>query len=294
MWSAWATDKWTTDPYMHWFNDRVNEQGKAVNLSIKYIGGPEVFPNTEGMEALRGGLIDMAFTASVYHIGLVPEADAMKLSQLRPWEERESGAYDLMNEFHQKQANAYYLWRIPHNGYFRLYLNVLREKPDLTGLKIRSTPAYDPLVKAIGGTTLRMAPPEVYTALERNIVDGYGWPAVGIADRKWEEVTKYMWGPRFYCSPTGVWVNLDKWNGLSEEHRAFLTKMAIEAERDAALLWDKDMEEDRALLLKAGLKEIKFSPEDEKYYLDTAYEAGWALVLEKAPGAAKLKPLMMK
>ena len=38
---------------MHMFNDMVNEKGKAVNLSIKFIGGPGVFKAFEGIEALR-------------------------------------------------------------------------------------------------------------------------------------------------------------------------------------------------------------------------------------------------
>lgn len=294
MWSAWSPDKWTADPFMHWFIDRVNERGKDVNLSIRFVGGPEVFPAFEGIEAVRKGVVDMGFTAAPYHVGVVPEADAMKLSALRPWEERDSGAHDLMNQFHQKRANVYYLFRLGLDGYFQLYLNVLRETPDLTGLKIRSTAIYDPLVKALGGVPLRIAPPEVYTSLDLGVVDGYGWVAVRIADRKWEEVTRYIWGPRFYTAPTGVFVNLDAWNNLHEEQRALLTTIGREMERDSADYWDELLEEDRALLLDLGLQEIRFTPEEEEWFIGLAHEAGWELLIEEAPDAAKLKPLMTR
>ena len=36
-------------------------------------------------------------------------------------------------------------------------------------------------------------------------------------------------------------------------------------------------------LEKAGVKRIKFSPKDEKYYLDTAYEVEWEALAEKVP-----------
>jgi len=265
-----------------------------VNLSIKNVGGPEVFPSREGMAAISEGLVDAGFTATAYHVGVVPEGDAAKLSRLYPWEERESGAYDLLNKYHQEKANVYYLWRYANQPYFNLYLNVLRETPDLTGLKIRSTPIYDPLIKALGGTPISIAPPEVYTALERGIVDGYGWAAVRISDRKWDEVTKYIWGPRFYVAGGGIFVNLDSWNGLSEEQRAFLTTIGLEMERETSAAWEKLVKEDRELLADLGVEEIRFIPADEKKYLDLAYEAGWEAVIAKVPEVAKLKPLMSK
>ena len=37
-----------------------------------------------------------------------------------------------------------------------------------------------------------------YTALERGVVDGYGWPVTGIFDLGWEKVTKFRMEPPFY------------------------------------------------------------------------------------------------
>jgi hypothetical protein len=36
IWCAWIPDHFSANPFMHIFNDMVNEKGKAVNLSIKY------------------------------------------------------------------------------------------------------------------------------------------------------------------------------------------------------------------------------------------------------------------
>ncbi|MEJ2135659.1 MAG: TRAP transporter substrate-binding protein DctP [Desulfofustis sp.] len=294
IWSAWIPDTFSTDPFMHMFNDMVNEKGKAVNLSIKFIGGPEVFKAFDGIEALRKGLVDVAYTASVYHTGTVPEARALILSQLTPMEERETGAYDLMDKFHREKAGIHYLCRLGLQPYFNFYMNKELDKVDFTGLKLRSTPAYDHIIKHLGGAIIRTQMSEVYTALERGTIDGYGFPTLGIADHKLEEVTKYVWGPAFYSSPTSLFINLAKWDSLAEEQRAVLTEAAKELEIKSTEMFADYVKKDRELLAETGVKIYKLSAEDEQALLEITNKTGWDMLLEKAPDAAALKPLMSK
>ena len=84
------------------------------------------------------------------------------------------------------------------NTPFHLYLTKPITKPDLTGFKIRITPVYRDFFTALGATVVQTAPGEVYTALERGVVDGYGWPIGGIFDFGWHEKTKYRVDPGFY------------------------------------------------------------------------------------------------
>jgi TRAP-type C4-dicarboxylate transport system substrate-binding protein len=294
IWSAWIPDTFSTDPFMHMFNDMVNEKGKAVNLSIKFIGGPEVFKAFDGFEALRKGLVDVAYTAAVYHAGVVPEARAMILSQVTPMEERENGAYDLMDKFHRDKAGIHFLCRLGLQPYFNFYMNADLDKVDFKGLKLRSTPAYDHIIKHLGGAIIRTQMSEVYTALERGTIDGYGFPTLGITDHKLEEVTKAIWGPAFYSSPTGFFVNLAKWDSLAEEQRAVLTEIAKIMEVKSTKMFGDYVKKDREALKKAGVKIHKLSPENEKKLLEITQTTGWEAVLKKAPGAAALKPLMTK
>jgi TRAP-type mannitol/chloroaromatic compound transport system substrate-binding protein len=294
LWSGWASDKWTTKPYMHWFLDKYKDQFKAANITFKYIGGPEVFPNTEGMGAMKKGLFDAAFNTTAYFVGELPAGDGMKLSKLQPWEERTSGFYDYFNKICQDKINAYYSWRLPHDGYFCFWLNEERSKPDLSGLKIRTSPVYTPVIKALGGTPISSNMDEVYTMLERKMVDGYGAPAIGISDRQWEKVTKYRWGPYFYASPSGVWYNMDKWKSLTDQQRKTLNDVAIAAEKDSAPMWAGDLKTDWAINEKAGVKIIKFSPEDEKKFLDLCYDEGWKDLLSKVPDFATARPMIEK
>lgn len=293
VWSGWAANTWDTK-HILWFIDKYKDQFKAVNITFKFIGGPEVFPNTEGMSAMKKGLFDAAYNTTAYFVGDLPEGDALKLSRLQPWEERSSGFYDYFNKLCQQKINAYYSWRIAGQGYFSLWLNADRPKPDLAGLKIRTSPVYTPIIKALGGTPLSSNMDEVYTMLERKMVDGYGAPVIGISDRKWELVTKYKWGPSFYSAPSGLWYNLDKWKSLTDQQRKTLDDAAIAAERDTAPMWDEDLKKDWAINEKAGVKILNFSPEDEKKYLDLAYDEGWKTVLATTPGMATARPMMEK
>ena len=101
-------------------------------------------------------------------------ADALKMAQLTISEQRKSGAFDLINEIWAKKANMYYLGRMGEQQPFYLYLTKKIDKADLTGLKLRITPVYRDFFQALGGTVITTAPGEVYTALERGVVDADG------------------------------------------------------------------------------------------------------------------------
>ncbi|MFC1891794.1 TRAP transporter substrate-binding protein DctP [Thermodesulfobacteriota bacterium] len=294
IWCAWIPDTFSAEPFLHIFMDKVNKKGKAADLSIKLIGGPEVFKDRDGINALRDGVIDAAYTAAVYHASVVPEARAMMLSQLTPMEERKSGAYDMMNKFHQEKAGVYFLFRLSMQPYFQFYLNDALDKVDFKGLKLRSTPAYDAIIKKLGGAIVRTSMAEAYTAMDRGMVNGYGYPVVGLIDHKLEEVTKYVWGPSFYSSPTGVFINHAKWNSLSQAQRDVLTEAGKEMEIESADIFRGIAKKERDQIIKAGVKVYKLSPEKEKQLLDITQDAGWGVISEKAPDAMALRPLMSK
>jgi TRAP-type C4-dicarboxylate transport system substrate-binding protein len=174
---------------------------------------------------------------------------------------------------------------------FHIYLNKKIDKLDFTGLKIRVTPVYKDIVEAMGGTTVTTAPGEVYTALERGVVDGYGWPVTGIFDLGWEKVTKFRVEPAFYSVEVGVLVNLDVWKGLNDKQKKVLNDAAVwleglDSENDALIKSERDRQS------KAGIAAIEFSAADAKAFLAKANDVGWASVIKRSPeNGAKLRKL---
>ena len=68
---------------------------------------------------------------------------------------------------------------------------------DLKGKKVRGTPAYHPLIRMLGGAPVVLPIPEVYTALEKGVIDGAMSPVVGLLGVRWHEVAKYLAQPSF-------------------------------------------------------------------------------------------------
>jgi TRAP-type C4-dicarboxylate transport system substrate-binding protein len=271
------------------------EQVANGRITVNYIGGPEAIPPFEQIEAVKSGLVDMAFLPAAYYVPQMAVADAVKLSKITPWEERQSGAFEFLNEQHRQKVNAVYLGRFSNGIQFHIYLNKKIDKPDFSGLKIRVTPVYKPFVEALGGVPVTTSPGEVYTALERGVVDGYGWPSIKISDFGWHEVTKYVVDPGFYQVDVCILVNLDTWNRLPKDLQQVLTDVAVEVEHEASDYFNQIIKGERDLITGKGVQVLKFSPDDEKKYLETAYKAGWARVSSKSPAdAAKLKKMIDK
>ncbi len=134
-------------------------------------------PPFEVGNAVRTGVVDIANVTGAFYTNLMPEADAFKLiskPMTRAAQERHLGLSSTNSTIRSSIRN--YLARQFHNVPFHIYLNKKIDKIDFTGLKIRVTPVYRDIVQALGGTPITTPPGEVYTALERGVVDGYGWP----------------------------------------------------------------------------------------------------------------------
>jgi TRAP-type transport system periplasmic protein len=291
IWSAWPERADPSPPGLQLLISMINEKGKAVNLKARYVGGPEVFSPFEGGASLQKGIVDMAYTAAAYTTGIVPEVDPMKLIKSKPWDDRKSGAFALMNKWHEEKGLEF-LARASTGQGFQGYLNKNITKPDLKGLTMRVSPVYVPLIKALNATAVNTAGGEVYTALERGTVDGFWWGGREIRTWAWQEVCKYIWGPPFWTVDVYVMMNKKKWDSLDPAQRDVLTKIMIEYEHkthDAQVKNQADITKD---LLAKGMKEIKFSPADEKWYINMAYTEGWKAAIEKSVRVKELQPLV--
>jgi len=272
------------------FIDRVNETGKG-QVKINYIGGPRAMPPFEVGNAVRTKVVDIANVPGAFYTNLMPEAEAAKLLSKPMSEQRANGTWLLLNQIHNQKVNAQYLARQFHNVPFHIYLTKKIDKFDFTGLKIRVTPIYRDIVDALGGTAITTAPGEVYTALERGVVDGYGWPILGIFDLGWEKVTKYRLEPPFYAAEVNVLVNLDTYKGLTAAQRkvlddAALWLEALDGESVAAIRAERERQ------TKAGIAAIELGEAPSKAFVEKANDVAWQAVIRRAPeNGPKLRQL---
>jgi len=259
----------------------LNASGKGT-LQLNFIGGPKAMPPFEVGNAVRTGVVDIGMSTGAFYTNIMPEADALKLTQMSGPELRKNGAVDLINKVWNEKANMQYLGRVIDFTPFHLYLNKKIDKPDLAGLKIRVTPVYRDFFQALGATVVTTAPGEVYTALERGVVDGYGWPIQGIFDMNWQEKTKFRVDPGFYSAEVSLIMNLDKWKAITPAQKDVLMKNVIALE-NANDSWKAANAEDTRRQAQVGIQVITFDAATSKQFVDKAYDVAWTNLIKASP-----------
>jgi TRAP-type C4-dicarboxylate transport system substrate-binding protein len=261
--------------------EKVNKEGKGV-LQLNFIGGPKAIPTFEVGNAVKTGVVDIALSTGAFYTNVMPEADALKLSEISMAEQRKNGAFALINKIWQEKGNMVYLARVVEFTPFHLYLNKKIDKPDLTGLKIRITPVYRDFFQTLGASVMTTAPGEVYTALERGVIDGYGWPIHALFDLNWQEKTKFRVDPGFYNAEVSLVMNFDKWKALPSATREQLTRqtLAYEGQND---YWKSYNQEETKRQAQAGIQTITFDAATNRAFVEKAKEVGWAGAIKASP-----------
>ena len=278
--SAFPENQFYVKRTIEWI-EKVNKEGKGV-LQLNFIGGPKAIPTFEVGKSVQSGVVDIGFTTGAFYTNVMPEADILKLAETSAAEQRKNGGYDLINKIWAEKANMRYLAKVVEFTPFHLYLNKKIDKPDLTGLKIRITPVYREFFQSMNAQVMTTAPGEVYTALERGVIDGYGWPIHALFDLNWQEKTKYRVDPGFYNAEVGLVMNLDKYKGLPAKARQFLDREALGYERQNDF-WKKYNQEEAQRQAKAGIEVIRFDAATSKAYVAKSKEIGWANAIKASP-----------
>jgi TRAP-type C4-dicarboxylate transport system substrate-binding protein len=128
---------------------------------------------------------------------------------------------------------------------------------DLKGLKVRGNPLYKAMIDQLGASMVTLAGGEVYSALQKGVVDGVFWPVIGAVDFKWYEVSKYMVRPTWGNVLHLMYFNLDKFNKLSAADRDIAVKAAAAVEISAMNELDKRTDTEIATLKQHGVVEVQ-------------------------------------
>lgn len=275
-------------------------QANEVGLKLRYMGGPEITPFRKQGGLLKRGLIDLIFCPTPYYGADLPEARLLGAHNKSLEEMRSNGAYDMLREAWDKGLNAHILaWPAFNVSTFYVYTTF---KPklnkttgiDLKGIKMRSTGLYKPFLAAMEAIPVGMAPGDVYTGLERGVVQGMAWPKGSITKYGWEKFLKYKITPNFYGATFMTIINKKKWESLTQAERDFLTKLSATYEKKSDEVVARNLAADEARLEKAGVQTFALEGEYAKAYLKTIYGAKWAVndKYKYTVDYKKLKPLM--
>jgi len=274
--------------------DKVNTVGKG-EIRVELLGGPEVFPVSDQINALSKGLVDAVMTFSV-HTPIVPEIDTSGLSDITPTEERNNGYLDLLDRAHEK-INVKVVGRTAtQSGFYIFSKQPIRTLADFKNVKIRSHSGYDPLFKKVGAIPIGMNISEIYGALERGIVSAAPYP-IFVYDMGLQEVTKFALADAFWPSHTTfIYINLKKFNSLSPKQQAILVNAQIENEKDMAAVDADLIATERRKLETAGMTFTHLSPDEAKKWHDMANESRFEALSSKVSPEqmSKIKSLIVR
>ena len=259
------------------------EEASGGEISVQMFG-PETIPPLDQLEPVQNGLFQVLCTYPGFHTGAITLLTG--LESIRPEAEafRDSGARDVIDEAYGALGVQTLSVPLAH-GYW-IYLNRdLSDQGDLTGLQVRALPPQHPYVAALGGTPVVLPPAEMFSALERGVVDGAYFPAAGATGYGFAEVTKLYFDTKT-TSPHIILANQSFWDGLDDATREVFESQAIVLEDETPSVYDRLNAEEAEKMAAAGMELIELSDEAAGRLAAAVVSGSWAFAGSRNPDEA--------
>lgn len=261
------------------FIDDINSEF-SDEVQLNWIGGPEVINPFDLADAVRNGSIDVALISPSYYSGTVPASTTNNLSMKTYGEIRGTGYYERLDELHADRGLKFW-GEIPASEIgFNIWVgDEITSLDDIRGKRIRVFPTAQPFLEALGANTTIMPIGEIFTAMERGVIDGFVQGNQGWAPQ-YEDVVSHYVSPKFYRAGFNVLVHQNTWNRFSEDLQERLETylrddLAYRLEADS---WDEYLALGEQEIADAGYVELRLEGDDADAYLDLSLESAWELM----------------
>ena len=249
------------------------------------LGGPDT------LRLIQDGTLGMAEIYSGYVGGDYPSIDAANLWGLIPDNEvnlkiidavHDPVVKDMLDKFGAVVIGESYY---PNNYYYAK--RPLRTVEDFEGMKTRShSTVLADLINGMGADAQFMAFSEVYTGLERGILDAAVTCGVCGAGLRWYEVTDYLVGPIVALAVTYISVNEARWNEIPADlQKIVLEETQIHSDLNRKLVTDEWVKEGVDENVAGGMEYIEFTPEIKDALRKAAIEKVVPNWVERVGGA---------
>jgi TRAP-type transport system periplasmic protein len=261
----------------------------ATKGDLKFIiNGPETVPPFEQLQPVAAGAFQMLFTHAIYHYGTTGSGVGMDAVRGDPESRRKSGMIELLDQQYQKLGLKVVAVAISATRGYHIVLRApVSSAGDLQGRKLRGTPSYHQVFSLLGASAVVLPGGEVYTALEKGVVDGAAWPASGVMAMRWYEVAKYMLRPGFGLSHYLMLMNLDAWKRLSDDQRKALQEAGRQMEDTWFREYDRMVQEEEGALMQRGMQITEMGPAQKAKVEGAWAQAQWDLAEKKSGKDAK-------
>ncbi|MCJ7686499.1 MAG: TRAP transporter substrate-binding protein [Desulfobacteraceae bacterium] len=216
---------WAAQNDMAHFAKRINELTKG-RVKINIFFGSTLSRPQDAYDSAADGIADIAWGSHANTPGRFPMMSIFNLLGVgHSMTASQNILADLYQQFpgieaEHKDVKVLYLYAIKELTYF--LKKPVRKLEDMKGLRLRATGIAGETLEAWGAAPIAMPLPEMYVALQRNIIDGTAadWNvALGF---KLQEVTNFATIGPFPSTSAFMVMNLKKWNALPKDIQKIL------------------------------------------------------------------------
>ena len=230
------------------------DQMSAGRLKIQVYGAGELVPPLGVFDAVSQGTVEMGHGASYYWAGKSPASQffaavpfGFNAQSLNAWLYAGGGMELWTEEYAKFNVKPFIAGNtgVQMGGWFNKEINSME---DFNGLKMRIPGLGGKVLAKAGGNSVLVAGGEIYTNLERGVIDATEWVGpfhdtlLGL-----HKAAKYYYYPGWHELGTGLeaMVNLSAWNSLPDDLKAIVEAATyksnmwmlsgVEAKNNAAL-----------------------------------------------------------
>jgi TRAP-type transport system periplasmic protein len=247
------------------FADHVKEMSGG-RLIVDALSGGSIVAPTESLDAVSAGVLDAQQGGPGYWTGkdaafaLVGDLQGgwENPKQAREWMEQ-GGGLQLVRELYRRY-NVYFVTGAWYGVESLVSKKPIRTLADFKGLKLRAPVGIgQDIFRILGAAPVNLPGSEVYTALERGVIDASDWGTLSMnQELGYHKLAKYPTYPGFHSMPmSDVAVNLDRWNALPAELKKVFEAAAQEFSQQMLV---RNAEADERVAREA--KQLGFEPTD--------------------------------
>lgn len=260
---------------------------KATNgeVLIEFTGGPEVVGAVQAVEAVGNGVFDVVHTAPSYYAATMPSAIALSSGTAEGYDFlMEGDNYAYIDGLHREKLGVSMLGMGTSGSKFGIFSK--GEPTDLSyykGKKMRSLPIHDALFRNLEAVPVTLAPSEVYTSLERGLVDGFAWPLIALFENGYHEHAKFLLGAYYFEARTPTMINAAKFDGLGAEVQTALRQASAEADAAMRVRVQEKSAEELGAMEAQGLKIVPLPDDVTTDFVAMAEGTLWDKIIADAP-----------
>ncbi len=277
------------------FAQRVTERSNG-RLRIEPLAVNSIVSSTESLDAVSAGILQAQHSGPAYFTGKDaafallsdPQGGFETPEQMRQWMQT-GGGLQLARELYGRY-NVFFVGGVWYGAESLVSKKPIKKLSDFTGVKIRAPQGIgQDIFQILGAAPVNLPGSEVYTALERGVIDASDWGTLSMnEDLGYHKLAPYPIYPGFHSMPMADFaVNMKEWNALPDDLKALVEE---EVGNFATEMVARNKAADEQVLAHAdeeGFEAIDL-PKDERRKFREIAQGVWKEYAARSPMAQRV------